>query len=1058
MLVVVLMVGAGAVPASAATPGVRWGLQSLSRPTNFQPADTLDRYTVSLFNLGSLDSSGTVTVTDTLPTGITTSETPRAEEEEGRSGWECTPGAGNSVVTCTSTASVPALTSAEAITIPVSVTPGASGANEVQVSGGGAAECGGPGQPACASASSPTVLSSQTPSFGLVDLSASLVDAGGAPDTQAGDHPSALTTNFDFATANTLNYESTPDVESVEAVKQIVVDLPAGLVGNPQAAPACSLSDLADSGFEVPGRKCNAATQVGVIQLIGGPHNGGIATLPIYNVVPEHGHPAEFGVFEKRLQRPALLYASVRGGPDYGVRVMSQNLNTFVPEVGISTTFFGNPAAKDGSPLSPLAFFTNPADCSGEPLTVSVHVDSWVHPGRMNANGEPDFSDPNWKGSTTTLPPVGGCGALQFTPSIGFAPQTTQAGAPAGYSFDLSVPQFSDPNGLATPPLKRASVTLPEGVSISPSSADGLQACSDAQFAVASTEPASCPLASQVATVTAKTPILDEPVVGQVFVGSPDCSPCSEADAREGRMVRLFMQVQIPGAALKFPGSVSVDPATGRLTGTFDGLIQQPISDVQLQFKGGSRAPLANPRSCGVFTTTSDLEPWSAPFTLDGTPSSSFETTGCGNPAQFSPSFLAGTVSNQAGAFSPFSVSFSRTDQDQDLRRLTVALPPGLLGILKGVERCPEPQASQGACGAGSLIGHATATSGPGSHPYYVPGGQVFLTGPYKGAPFGLSVVVPAVAGPFNLGNVVVRAAISVDPHTAQITAVSDPLPTIIDGIPLQLKSVNVSIDREGFAFNPTSCDPLDVAGTLTSAQGAQAHLASRFQAAGCAGLAFKPSFTVSTQAKTSKKNGASLDVKVGYPKGAQANIRSVAVKLPKQLPSRLTTIQQACPQAAFNSNPASCPVGSVIGTATAHTPVLASAVTGPAYLVSHGGAAFPDLVVILQGEGVTLDLIGGIDIKKGVTSSTFASVPDAPISSFELALPEGPHSGLAAVVSAKAKGNLCGQSLVMPTTITGQNGAQLKQNTKIAVTGCPKAKKKKPAKHRRAKKTKKHG
>jgi hypothetical protein len=385
---------------------------------------------------------------------------------------------------------------------------------------------------------------------------------------------------------------------------------------------------------------------------------------------------------------------------------------------------------------------------------------------------------------------------------------------------------------------------------------------------------------------------------------------------------------------------------------------------------------------------------------------------------------------------------------------VTVKTPPGLLGLLKSVERCGEPQASQGTCGAGSLIGHTTATAGPGSDPVSVTG-QVFLTGPYKGAPFGLSIVVPAAVGPFNLGTVVVRSAVSVDPHTAQITVTSDPLPTILQGVPLQIRTVNVTIDREGFMFNPTSCEPLSVGGTLSSTQGATAGVSSRFQAANCTALPFKPAFTVSTQAGTSKKNGASLDVKVGYPSGAQANIRSVAVTLPKQLPSRLSTIQQACPEATFNANPASCPAGSNIGIGTAHTPVLANPLTGPAFLVSHGGAGFPDLVLILQGEGVTLDLVGSIDIKHGITSSTFATVPDAPISSFELNLPEGPHSGLAAVLPAKAKGNLCGTSLTMPTILTGQNGAVVKQATKIKVSGCSKAKKKakKRAKRKHVKK-----
>jgi hypothetical protein len=393
----------------------------------------------------------------------------------------------------------------------------------------------------------------------------------------------------------------------------------------------------------------------------------------------------------------------------------------------------------------------------------------------------------------------------------------------------------------------------------------------------------------------------------------------------------------------------------------------------------------------------------------------------------------------------------SRHDREGDLSAVRIQTPPGLLGLLSRVSLCGEPQAAQGTCGAGSLIGHVQAAAGAGSHPFWV-SGQVFLTGPYKGAPFGLSVVVPAVAGPFSLGTIIVRAAIHVDPNTAALTIVSDPWPQILDGTPLRVQRVNVSIDKPGFMFNPTNCQEQQITGSITSAQGTSVGVSSPFGLSGCTTLPFHPVFSVSTQAKTSKQGGASLTVRASFPKGAQANIHSVAVVLPKQLPARLTTIQQACPEATFAANPASCPAGSDIGVGTATTPVLANPVSGPAYLVSHGGAAFPDVVVILQGEGITIDLVGSVDIKKQITSSDFAMVPDAPISSFQLTLPEGPHSGLAAVVPAKAKGSLCGQSLTMPFTTTGQNGAVVKQTAKIAVTGCPKPKKKK-----KAKKAKKH-
>jgi hypothetical protein len=519
--------------------------------------------------------------------------------------------------------------------------------------------------------------------------------------------------------------------------------------------------------------------------------------------------------------------------------------------------------------------------------------------------------------------------------------------------------------------------------------------------------------------------------------------------------LKLLVAGSADGVNIKSVGMVHLDAATGRLTATFQNTPQLPSSDIDLSFFGGSRGALISPRQCGVFTTRSDLTPWSTPGTPDAFPTAQFGVNegvnggACANGEPFAPSAVAGTVSNLAGAFSPLTLTLSRQDGEQDVSGVSVTLPPGLLPILKGVERCPEPQAAQGTCGANSLIGHTTVAVGVGPNPLYVQGGQVFLTGPYKGAPFGLSVVVPALAGPFNLGNVVVRAAVSIDAHTGQPTVVSDPLPRILDGVPLQIKTLNVTVDRSGFTFNPTSCEPLSVTGSVTSTQGATVGLSSRFQAAGCQGLPFKPSFAVSTQAGTSKKQGASLNVRVGSSSSSQANIRSVAVTLPKQLPSRLTTIQQACAQAVFATNPAGCPAGSNIGTATVNTPVLPNPLSGPVYLVSHGGAAFPDVVVILQGEGVTLDLVGSIDIKHGVTSSTFASVPDAPVTSFAMSLPEGPHSALAAVLPTKAKGSLCGTALRMPTTLTGQNGAVLKQNTKIAVTGCPKARKKGRARKR---------
>jgi hypothetical protein len=444
----------------------------------------------------------------------------------------------------------------------------------------------------------------------------------------------------------------------------------------------------------------------------------------------------------------------------------------------------------------------------------------------------------------------------------------------------------------------------------------------------------------------------------------------------------------------------------------------------------------------------------------------------------------AGSTNVQAGALSPFTMTMSRQDGNQNLKSIQLHMPPGLSGILSGVALCAEAQANTGTCGTGSLIGETTVSVGLGGNPYTVKGGKVYLTGPYKGAPFGLSIVNPADAGPFHLGKVIVRATVAVDPITAALTITSDStgqyvIPPLIKGIPLEIKHVNVTVTRPGFTFNPTSCDPMAITGSLQSIEGATATLSVPFQVTDCAALKFAPKFQVTTTGKTSKANGASLSVKLTYPNatfGTQANIARVKVDLPKQLPSRLTTLQKACTAAQFNTNPAGCPAASFIGHAKAITPLIPVPLEGPAIFVSHGGEAFPSLEVVLQGYGVTIDLVGSTFISKsGITSSTFKTVPDQPVGSFELTLPQGKYSALAAngnlctvtntitvkkKVTVKVKGHkktvtrnvkqTQAATLTMPTEFVAQNGAAIHQNTPISVTGCGKSKPaKKATKHR---------
>jgi len=605
---------------------------------------------------------------------------------------------------------------------------------------------------------------------------------------------------------------------------------------------------------------------------------------------------------------------------------------------------------------------------------------------------------------------------------------------------------------LSPPELKNAVVTLPKGIVVSPSAADGLGACSPAQIGLVGSEPPrfdlsepACPGSSKLGAVEIDTPLLAKPLFGTAYLAEQDNNPFHS-------LLALYLAVDDPntGIVVKLAGRVDLNPVTGQLTATFDENPQLPFSHFKLDFKDGPRAPLSNPRACGTYTTTSDLTPWSTPYTPDATPTSSFEITGCGDPNVFLPSFNAGTVSSQAGAFSPFTLSFSRTDSEQELGAITIHTPPGLLGMVSQVPLCPEPQASQGTCSTASQIGHVATTVGPGPDPLSVPqAGQpqdpVYLTGPYKGAPFGLSIVVPAVAGPFNLGTVVVRATINVDPITAALSITTDPLPHILDGIPLQIRTIDAVIDRSGFIFNPTNCNPLAIDATFGSLQGASSTASSRFQAANCATLKFAPKFQVSTSAHSTRANGQSLTAKLSYPaapQGTQANITRVKVDLPIQLPSRLTTLQKACFDKVFEANPAGCPPQSIVGYAKVITPLLPVPLAGPAYFVSHGGEAFPSLTMVLQGYGVTVDLVGTTFINKaGITSTTFQTVPDTPFKTFELTLPQGRYSALGANLPVKAKGSFCGLKLIMPTEFVAQNGLEIHQNTPITITGCPKAK-----------------
>jgi hypothetical protein len=839
------------------------------------------------------------------------------------------------------------------------------------------------------------------------------------------------------------------------------VVLPVGFAGYPPDVKTC---DPVQLEFE----ECPADSQIGVLEFVLREIPGFDDTYryPVYNMVPPPGETAVFGVVVHKLLS-ANIVLSV--GADYRVRASVTNVISGYELLRQSLTVWGVPAeqvhdAERGNEYhclkfgehaslscvgggvvadeNAVPFLVNPTECTSGPLTAElVGVTSW--------EGE------EAKSVSTDVGPFVGCEALKFAPTIGVAPEETQATLPSGYEIVLRVPQTEGAEGLGSADLRDSVIRMPSGVVLSPSAATGLEACTEAEIGLESSAPVGCPAGSKVGVVSLVTPALTGELKGFLYLGGP------VSGAITGPPFTVYLTLAGHGVLIKIKGQVVPNPVTGQLVTTFDRNPELPFSELRVQLNGGSRATVANPSVCGSYSAESVLTPWSSPFEGDAEPGSPpFEITGCGGP-RFAPSFVGGTTSNQAGGFSPLSVTFSREDAEEDLGGITVTTPPGLSGSLAHIPLCEEPQAAAGTCSEASRIGEVTAGAGPGPEPFFIKGGKVFLTGPYAGAPFGLSIDIPEKAGPFDFGSgacdcEVVRASVSVDPHTAQLTVIDRSLPTMKDGIPFQVKKVNVLVNRPEFVFNPTSCEPMSVQGSLSSTQGATSVASSHFQATNCAALAFEPGFKVSTSGKTSRLDGASLDTRLSYPskpQGSEANIARVKVELPKRLPSRLTTLQKACPAAVFEANPASCPAASTVGIAKAVTPILPVPLTGPAIFVSHGGEAFPSLIMVLQGYGVTVDLVGTTFISKaGITSSTFKTVPDVPVGTFELYLPEGRNSALA------ANGDLCtGKQLVMPTEFVAQDGAVIDQSTKLTVTGCTKTKKKttkKIAKRKTAKKS----
>jgi hypothetical protein len=865
--------------------------------------------------------------------------------------------------------------------------------------------------------------------------------------TQAGGRVPFGVTHFEVA--HTGEY---PNAVPNGTVNHVRVDVATSLATSPAAVPMCSMAEFGETEVPVPGTglypapTCKPETEIGTEQVTVdlGKEAGealGARDLPIsgivYNLPQPVGLASLYGValaFPKFLTEAKGLGATqfyvhgfVKGNVEWGKEAAGTGVGDYhdyfevevspaLPLLSSRQVLFGT-SPNGATSAGTGNFITNGTLCPGDHTTFVTLKDT---------------ANETTRGSFETPLALEKCALVPFVPEFSLTPATPQQDQPDGITTSFGVPHVTGKE-IDSSQVKSATVTLPEGMTLNPSAASGLTACTPAQARINSPTPGvSCPVNSKVGTATLEVPTLPGAgspsgtafTTGNVYLGAP------ESGTITGPPYTMYVVAESPryGVYVRVKGTVTPDLATGRVTASFTENPEQPFTNLTLHINGGPFSPIANPLGCGTATTTTSFVPYANPLTSQS-PASAFAVTGCPSPLPFNWAQSSATVPTTGGATSAFTFTLSRADGQQYLEKTSVQLPPGLVGKIPAVAQCPEAQANAGGCPAASKVGTVTAYSGSGN-PYPF-GGSVYLTGPYQGAPYGLSIQVPVVAGPFNLGTEITRSKIEVNPNTARVTVNTPILPTIKGGIPVRLRTLIVAITAPNYILNPTNCGVLQTESLLTSTLGATENVSTPYQATGCSGLAFKPSFKATTTALTSKNNGASLETTLNQP-GKEANIKSAVVTLPKAMPSRLTTLQKACPAATFNANPFKCPSGSYVGGARANTPVLPGKMTGPAVLVSHGGAAFPDLDLVLEANGVRVIVVGNTNIVKGITTTSFVTTPDVPVSSITVNLPTGPHSALGAVA------NFCTSSLVMPTTITGQNGKVFKQNTKIGVQKCP--------------------
>ena len=841
--------------------------------------------------------------------------------------------------------------------------------------------------------------------FGFGPLALTFTEQDSSPATQAGSHPYAWTTSLALDSTGSGS-EELPD----GSLKDLRIQLPPGLVGTPGLVPRCSHAEFAGDG-------CPAASQVGTVSLQTSSAETDGESFPLYNLEPLPGNAAEiaFVVKSESLSASVAIPLRIATAPPYNLIASIADASQAAALLGFTLTVEGVPG---GAP-----FLTLPRSCAPAPSI--FEADSWQAPGA-------------WVSATApaALAPTG-CGALQFSPTLTVTPTATAAHTPSGLGIGFESPDegLTSATGIASADLGAARLELPPGMTINPALAAGLGACDPAQLAAEApaSEAGGCPQSARIGSAEVVTPLLDKPVEGAIYVATPD-DPATPAPGAENPLdarYALYLVLRDPdrGVLLRIPIGIDADPASGRLTATLSRLPQLPLSRLSLRFGSGPRAPLTTPPGCGRQTISYSLMPSSGNPPLKG--EESF-TTDSGCAPAFAPELQAGTTSNAAGSAAPFVVELRNDAGGPNLGALHLVFPPGLAADLSAVATCPEVDATAAACPAASRLGFARIALGSGPEPLWVPGGSepdsgVYLAGPYRGAPFSLLVSVPAAAGPFDLGTVVLRAPVRIDPDTARLSVDLAELPQIRGGIPLHYRVIRLVLDRPGFVRNPTSCEPMRIELSATAAGGAGATGGARFQAADCAALGFRPRLGLRFAGALGRNGHPRVEARLASRSG-QANLAGATVNLPAGELLDTRHIRAIC---ARDLPAARCPTASQLGSATVRSPLLPDPLRGPIFLRASSGR-YPVLVAELEGGGVRILVHGRIASGRGGRLRVrLVGLPDLPLSKAAIAL-AGRRRGI--LVNSEA---LCGGHRRATVALRAHNGRRATLHPALKLAGC---------------------